>query len=113
MKSISEVKSNPRFVIKAEGEDGFMAFLVKPYREGQVTIIASWSGGWEHVSVGMKHRCPTWEEMCIVKNLFWDENECVVQFHPPKKDYVNCHPYVLHLWKRSGAEYELPPKEFV
>ena len=28
--------------------------------------------GWEHVSVSLPDRCPTWEEMCRVKDLFWD-----------------------------------------
>jgi hypothetical protein len=56
---------------------------------------------WEHVSVSVigKHFCPSWEEMCFVKNLFWDEEETVIQFHPPKSEYVNMHEYVLHLWK--------------
>lgn len=45
--------------------------------------------GWEHVSVSvpdMPHKCPSWEEMCLVKALFWDAHECVVQFHPPEAD---------------------------
>jgi hypothetical protein len=66
--------------------------------------------GWEHVSVSLKDRIPTWPEMCWVKDLFWGEEECVVQFHPPKSKYVNCHPYVLHLWKKVGQEWETPPE---
>jgi len=23
----------------------------------------------------------------------------VMQIHPRKSEYVNCHPYVLHLWR--------------
>jgi len=53
----------------------------------------------EHVSVSLKHRTPTWAEMCKVKDLFWDEDEVVVQYHPSKKDYVNNHQYCLHLWR--------------
>ncbi len=26
--------------------------------------------GWEHVSISNTHRCPTWDEMCAVKDLF-------------------------------------------
>src|SRR5215218_9591845 len=47
--------------------------------------------GWEHVSVSTPYRTPTWEEMCRVKELFWDDTETVVQFHPPKASYVNNH----------------------
>ncbi|MDJ1468186.1 DUF7694 domain-containing protein [Xanthocytophaga flava] len=67
-------------------------------------------GQWEHVSVSVfaGNRCPSWEEMCFVKDTFWDEDECVIQFHPPKELYVNCHPHVLHLWKKRGFEIPIP-----
>lgn len=63
---------------------------------------------WEHVSVSLRHRCPTWDEMCWVKSLFFDEEEAVVQFHPPRSEYVNQHAFCLHLWKPWKA-IELPP----
>lgn len=64
---------------------------------------------WEHVSVSLHNRCPTWDEMCEIKALFWTENETVIQFHPKKTQYVNTHPFCLHLWKRTDSEIELPP----
>lgn len=69
--------------------------------------------GWEHVSVSVivaKSQTPTWDEMCFVKDLFWEESEWVVQFHPAKADYVNHHPGVLHLWKPVAASMPTPPK---
>jgi len=68
---------------------------------------------WEHVSVSMEKRCPNWTEMCIIKDLFWDEEETVVQFHPKKSEYVNNHPHCLHLWKKVKHDYDLPPTIFV
>lgn len=68
---------------------------------------------WEHVSISTQTRCPTWEEMCFVKDLFWDEEDCVVQYHPPKSDYINCHPRCLHLWRPIGLEIPRPPKILV
>lgn len=89
------------------------AFMLK-LRHGQVLMaIASNAIGWEHVSVSRRDRCPTWEEMCQVKDLFWDGDDCVVQFHPPKTQYVNNHPYCLHLWRQVGAEFPAPPKILV
>lgn len=70
--------------------------------------------GWEHVSVVVKPndkdvtRCPTWEEMCWVKNQFWNEDEVVIQFHPAKSDYVNCHPFCLHLWRPTDQSLPMP-----
>jgi hypothetical protein len=64
---------------------------------------------WEHVSVSKKNRCPTWEEMCFVKDLFWGPECCVIQYHPPKSVYVSNHPFCLHLWRKVGSEFETPP----
>lgn len=113
MRPISEIRANPRLTVELKGMDGLHARLNIPGINRQCVIIASWGGGWEHVSASFKTRCPTWDEMCQIKDIFWGEEECVVQFHPPKSQYVNRHPYCLHLWKRIGAEYETPPKLFV
>ena len=114
MRQIPETKANYRLRIVSSGEDGFAAYINHPcYKPTAIAVIASWGGGWEHVSVSLARRCPTWEEMCMVKDIFWGEEECVVQFHPPRSEYVNRHPYCLHLWKKIGEEYETPPKEYV
>ena len=89
----------------------------KVYVEGKsFFVVASSGGGWEHVSVtpgGKKSRCPTWDEMCAIKNMFFDEEEVVMQLHPAKSEYVNIHPYCLHLWRPLEREIPLPPVEFV
>lgn len=62
-------------------------------------VIASDGGGWDHVSVSKPDKIPTWEEMCLIKRLFFGDDEVVMQLHPAKKDYVNVHPRCLHLWR--------------
>ncbi len=86
----------------------------------QLCIIASAADdddhlaqGWQHCSVSTARRIPNWIEMCFVKNLFWDEEECVVQFHPPRGDYVNYHPRTLHLWRNKRVEFPRPPTVLV
>ena len=69
--------------------------------------------GWEHVSVSLEDRCPVWEEMAFVKALFWRPDECVVQFHPPEADYVNHHPFCLHMWRDVRTTWRMPPTSFV
>ncbi|MES2367677.1 MAG: hypothetical protein V4563_17505 [Pseudomonadota bacterium] len=88
-------------------------FFVKREIGAPFQIIASDGEGWEHVSVSLPSRCPTWEEMCFVKDMFWDGEDCVIQFHPPKSEYVNHHPYCLHLWRPTTGEIITPPTEFV
>ena len=72
---------------------------------------------WEHVSAYKhyddKRYIPTWNEMCLIASLFWDEEDCVIQYHPPKSEYVNNNPYVLHLWRPIGIEMPIPPKELI
>lgn len=64
---------------------------------------------WEHVSVSAEHRPPIWEEMCWIKDIFWDEHEMALQYHPPKSEYVNFHPNVLHIWKPVRMSIPMPP----
>jgi len=80
-----------------------------------IFIQASDGMGWEHVSVSLplSERTPSWEEMCYVKDLFWDVDDVVIQFHPSKKDYVNNHPRCLHLWRPTEHEVKTPPPGLV
>ncbi len=114
MKTLYEIKRLNNLIIYKTGSDGGCGNLyLSGTRAKPAIVIFSWGGGWEHVSVSYPNRYPTWEEMCRIKDMFWNEEECVVQYHPPKSEYVNNHPYCLHLWRKSGENFELPPKEFV
>ena len=96
-------------MLASKEEDGNNGCFTVPFRSFDFTVIASDGEGWEHVSVSLRNRCPNWEEMCYIKSLFWDDEETVVQFHPPKSQYVNQHPNCLHLWKQIGKTIETPP----
>lgn len=50
-----------------------------------------------------------WDEMCAIKDMFFGEDERVMQFHPPKSEYINNYPYCLHLWKPVDTEIPHPP----
>lgn len=82
-----------------------------PHGEKLMIIASPGDEGipWEHVSVSCKTRCPNWQEMCFVKDLFWDEEEAVMQLHPPRSTWINNHPYCLHLWRPTGKDIPLPP----
>jgi hypothetical protein len=89
-----------------------------------ICVIASDGLGWDHVSVSLQdhripkkpkavERCPNWEEMCFVKDIFFEESETVIQYHPPKESYVNTHPFCLHLWKNQNIDIEVPERILV
>ena len=46
--------------------------------------------------------------MVYVKELFWQPEECVWQYHPPHSRYVNFDKLVLHLWKKQEFDMPLP-----
>lgn len=83
--------------------------------KGRILKVMASSGSdeipWEHVSVSLadqQTKCPSWDEMCIVKDLFWDAEELVVQYHPPKSQYVNHHSACLHMWRHKTQEIPIP-----
>lgn len=97
---------------------GFFVFC-NGRRQVHAMAVDGTETGWEHVSVSViyrntngkfSHPMPTWEEMCMVKNAFWEPSECVVQFHPAEEDYVNIKENCLHLWRCVNAEFPMPPK---
>ncbi|WP_275272321.1 hypothetical protein [Limnobacter sp. P1] len=92
------------------------AFYIPHFNEASTLsfqVIASNSDGWEHVSVSLPKRTPTWDEMCFIKDLFWEDEEVVMQLHPRKSDYINMHKHCLHLWKPTSGDIVTPPKSFV
>ena len=112
---LQRVVTGPAASDASYGNEG--AFRIKsPYRKGELFIIASEEGGWDHVSARFvkpngKSAIPNWDEMCHLKDVFWDEEDCVVQYHPPRSMYVSLHPHVLHLWRCTERPdwVEMPP----
>jgi hypothetical protein len=79
----------------------------------QYSVASSDDEGWEYVSVSLRNRTPNWREMGFIKDLFWDLEDVVIQYHPPKREYVNNHEHCLHLWRPVGVEIPTPPKILV
>lgn len=94
------------------------AVMVIPFKDIyakpiELRVIASSGKGWDHVSVSLAHRTPTWYELEYVRKLLFKPDETVVQFHLPARDHVNIHPNTLHLWRPIHKKLPLPPKELV
>jgi len=90
-------------LVVSKGKDGGR------YEFAQMVVIASWGGGWDHVSASKKNECPSWGEMDYIKSLFFEDCEVVMQLHVDKKNHINNHPYCLHLWRPQGEKIPLPP----
>lgn len=126
--STSAAGNNGAFALDSVEPGWRLAFIVSDGTEDPALDV------WEHVSVHAfkeesatrvrtatraqiigrpsrptQSRTPTWREMCQAKDLFWDAEDLVVQFHPRRSEYVNCHPHVLHLWRKPGVAFPSPP----
>ena len=101
------VRTGPMASDARHGNNG--AFRVRLKGGQTFNVIASDGAGWEHVSVSRSDRCPTWGEMCQVRNMFWAPDAWVIQYHPAATDYVNEHPYCLHMWRPLRADVPKPP----
>lgn len=77
--------------------------------KGEV-VVGFDEGGWEHVSVQLNvNRLPKWSEMCYIKDLFWEDEEAVVQIHPKKSAYINM-TEALHLWRPVNGDWSIMDK---
>lgn len=83
---------------KKGGMTGGM-FIGVNYRGAMIQVMFGVGHGWEHVSVSLIKRCPTWDEMTWVKGEFWRDEEVVMQLHVPKAEHKNEHKFCLHLWR--------------
>lgn len=110
---MQRVRSGPLGSNRDFGWNG--AFIVQSPFNSTLKLLISDRDGWEHVSVSVNRqdRTPTWDEMHWVKQLVWEDEETVMQLHPPQSQYVNCHPYTLHLWRPILSAIPLPPSQMV
>ncbi len=109
----SRVNTGPLASSPTEGLQG--AFIIPSPFNSELAVVASSGLGWDHVSVHVHHenRCPSWEEMVFIKDLFFADGETVMQLHPAKERYVNVHPYTLHLWRPQFQDIPVPPLIYV
>ena len=113
MRTLDELKQIPVLRIERTAIDGGCGVILINGWQG--TVIWSFGGGWEHVSVAPARLkiVPSWEDMCQLKDIFFRDDETVVQYHPAKENYVNMMPNCLHLWKPTKEELPIPPRIFV
>jgi hypothetical protein len=109
-------------LLSSKPEDGFNGHFCFVLNNLRINVIASdgkdvddaaWK--WEHVSVSIaeSNLPPSWSVMCQVKEIFWGDDEWVMQLHPPKAKNINNHPGVLHLWRPQREKIPLPPETAV
>ena len=120
MKNLDNISNFRRIDLYGDGflgDEANGAFIIDRYNNGEFyLVIASNGQGWDHVSVtihkkngGPVNKCPSYQEMMMIKEKLFSEEDVVFQLHPREEDYINTHPYCLHLWKPNNCNMVVPP----
>lgn len=120
MKNLDNISNFRRIDLYGDGflgDEANGAFIIDRYNNGEFyLVIASNGQGWDHVSVtihkkngGSVKKCPSYQEMMMIKEKLFSEEDVVFQLHPREEDYINTHPYCLHLWKPNNCNMVVPP----
>ena len=120
MKSQNEIAESIRLSNQVVFPEGGKATITLPSGFCGSVIWGRDEGGWEHVSVSSYKRgkMPTWDDMCRVKDVFFEVEEEAVQVHPRESEYLHSvgplHALldnVLHIWRPKDGDWSLMNKE--
>lgn len=76
-----------------------MEINAKLYFMGRCRILVSIDDGLYHLSISTPHAMPSYEEMKKARYKFLPDDIFVGEIFPPKRYFVNLHPYTRHLWQ--------------
>lgn len=117
MRDYNEILNNRKLNIltKLNNENGEVQ--IRAYYNDPVTQKRYWCKftrmeGWEHLTVSpqpQRGKVPEWEIMCKVKDIFWEDEECCIEYHPRKSQYINNNETCLHIWRPIDVELPEPP----
>ena len=52
-----------------------------------------------HVSVSYEKTDPSWKDLLMIREVFFDDTIDCMMVMPKSKDYVNYHPHTFHIWQ--------------
>ncbi len=78
-------------VFEYSGIRGYMTVILSTARERD-------GRKWLHVSVAHPEKIPSWDTLKTVKTIFIGRNRVALQVLPSETEYVNHHPFCLHLF---------------
>lgn len=119
MKNLTKLNCYRVQYLGSFGNESNGKFII-PTKGAVYQVIASTGLGWDHVSVSVirpnnQLRIASFEELEMIRSMFFLKDETVIEFHPRKQDYVNQNEFVLHLWRPNQEILPIPPmmSEFV
>lgn len=72
-------------------------------------IVAKEDNCW-HLSISKKDKLPSYQNLKDARYKFLPNDVVMAQIFPPKSEFVNVHPYCLHLWEIKSFHQNDPSK---
>ena len=95
----------PGWVIVEHTRDGYKARNTGLHLAVIVSDAVEQDGRrWRHFSVSHRHRLPSWDELVRTKEWFLGVDSRALQVLPPRREWVNINPRVLHLFVCLDSE---------
>lgn len=76
-----------------------MEINCKIYKMGRCKILVSIDEGLWHLSISTPNALPSYKEMKEARYRYLPDDIFVGEIFPPKKYFVNHHPFCRHLWQ--------------
>lgn len=67
-------------------------------------VIVSIDAGLWHMSISHPSRLPTYDELKNARYKYLPDEIMAAQIFPPQAEFVNLHPYCLHVWQLREDE---------
>lgn len=68
------------------------------------TVIVTKDDGLWHMSIAHPNRLPAYEELKAARYKYLRDVHYAAQIFPPPSEFVNVHPYCIHLWELGEKE---------
>jgi len=84
---------------------------IKVYQMGRCRVLVSQDNGLWHLSISTPNCSPSYNEIKEARYQYIPDDVTMAQLFPPKREFVNVHPYCHHLWEIPNED--LPPEAIV
>ena len=69
------------------------------YKDGECAVIVTKDAGHWHLSISCADRLPSYDELKGARYKYLPNVCYMAQIFPPTDEFVNVHPFTLHLWE--------------
>jgi hypothetical protein len=76
-----------------------MDYKEETFTMGRCAVTVSKDKGKWHLSISTPYESPKYSEVKKARYQFLPDDIYVAQIFPPKKEFINIHPYCHHLWE--------------